>query len=61
LNINAGKEPMVDNKVLRHILMNLKNAILIAENDGYCYIPDPVLRIAIKNIRAWFRFLKKVS
>jgi len=52
LNINAGKEPMVDNKVLRHILMNLKNAILIAENDGYCYIPDLVLRIAIKNIRA---------
>jgi len=26
--------------------------MLITENDGYYYIPDPVLRIAIKNIRA---------
>jgi AAA+ ATPase superfamily predicted ATPase len=46
------KEFMVNNKVLRDILMNLKNAMLIAEDDGYYYIPDPVLRIAIKNIRA---------
>jgi len=38
--------------VLRDILMNLKNALLITEDDGYYYIPDPVLRIAIKNIRA---------
>jgi len=26
--------------------------MLITENDGYYYIPDPALRIAIKNIRA---------
>ena len=46
------KELMVNNKVLRDILMNLKNALLITDDDGYYYIPDPVLRIAIKNIRA---------
>jgi len=26
--------------------------MLITENDGYYYISNPVLRIAIKNIRA---------
>jgi hypothetical protein len=26
--------------------------LLITDDDGYYYIPDPVLRIAIKNIRA---------
>jgi AAA+ ATPase superfamily predicted ATPase len=45
-------ELMINNKVLRDILMNLKNAMLIAEDEGYYYIPDTVLRIAIKNIRA---------
>jgi len=45
-------ELIVNNKVLRDILMNLKNAMLIAEDDGYYYIPDPILRLAIRNIRA---------
>jgi hypothetical protein len=45
-------ELMVNSKVLRDILMNLKNAMLIAEDDEYYYIPDSILRLAIRNIRA---------
>jgi AAA+ ATPase superfamily predicted ATPase len=44
-------ELRVNSKVLRDILLNLKNAMLIAEDDGYYYIPDSILRIAIRSIR----------
>jgi len=44
-------ELMINNKILRDILRNLKNAMLISEDNGYYYILDPILRTAIKNIR----------
>ena len=44
-------ELMVNNKILRDILGSLRNAMLISEDNGYYYIPDPILRIVVKNIK----------
>jgi AAA+ ATPase superfamily predicted ATPase len=40
---------MINNKILQDILRNLKNAMLISEDNRYYHIPDPILRTYIKH------------
>ncbi|MEM2541149.1 MAG: ATP-binding protein [Candidatus Methanomethylicia archaeon] len=44
-------ELMVNSKILWDMLRSLRSAMLISEDNGYYYIPDPILRIVIKNIK----------